>query len=520
MKFRSVRQARGNSEFEERKCGMDTLKKYKELLKEIGKLESATSLLAWDERTYIPESAHEARAQVLGKLSKMAFELSVSDEMGQYLEELTKEEVFQSLSEKDRASVYWVNHDYNRFKAIPPDLFEQYTIDRSKSEFAWEKAKAESNFEMFRPHLEKMVDYARRFADIFGYEENPYDALIEDYEPGMTARELKEIIEPLRKDLVSFLQELLNEGEPPDTSFLQGHFPKEKQKELSTRALEAMHYDFKAGRLDVSAHPFTTKIGPGDVRITTRYIETELLLALFGSMHEGGHGLYDQGIDKDLTWTGIDTGASMGIHESQSRLWENYVGRSRAFWQFFYPQLQEVFPRFEEVPVESFYRAVNKVEPSLIRVEADELTYNLHIMLRFELEEGLVNGRVEVKDLPELWNDAMNRYLGVTPPDDAHGVLQDVHWSGGMIGYFPSYMLGNLYAAQIFAAAKREIPSLEEKIASGDLLTLREWLREKIHRFGRMYAPKDILEKATGEGPNPNYFLEYVRDKFSDVYRL
>ncbi len=499
---------------------MDTLKEYKALLAEIGKLDSAASLLEWDERTYIPQKGHDARSEVLGKVSKLGFELFISDRMGKYLEDLNREEVLASLSEKDRASVRWMTHDYNRLKAIPPDLFEQYTIDCSKSEFAWEQAKAESSFELFQPHLQKMVDYARQFAELYGYDENPYDALLEGYEPGMTTRDLKAIVEPLQEALVSLLDRVTEQGTPPDTSFLEGNFPVDKQRELCMRALEVMHFDSNAGRLDVSVHPFTTRVGPGDVRITTRYMENRLLSSLFGTIHEGGHALYDQGIDPDLTWTGLDTGASMGIHESQSRLWENQVGRSLAFWRFFYPQLQEVLPEFEEIPVEEFYRAVNEAQRSLIRVEADELTYNLHIMLRFELEEALVNGRIEVKDLPEIWNDAMERYLRLTPPDDAHGVLQDVHWSGGMIGYFPSYMLGNLYAAQFFATAKREIGDLEERIERGDLLTLREWLREKIHKYGRMYSPSELAEKVSGEKLNPRHFVEYVTSKFSDVYRL
>ncbi len=496
---------------------MEILDSYKALLAEIGKLDSATSLLSWDERTYIPPKAHEARAKVVGKLAKMSFEQFTSDEMGSYLEKLS---AMDTLSDLDKASVKRVSKDYKRFRAIPPALYEQYTIDRSQSEFAWEKARADNDFTAFEPYLTKMVDYARQFAELFGYEENPYDALIEDYEPGMTAAELKTIIEPLRAELVPFVQRLMEEGTPPDDSFLQGTFPADKQKQVSLKALEAMHYDFGAGRLDVTAHPFTTRIGPHDTRITTRYLEDNLLSSFFSSVHEGGHALYDQGIPDELTWSGLDDGASMGIHESQSRLWENMVGRSREFWHFFYPTLIDVFPQFEGIPLDSFYRAANRVEPSLIRVEADEVTYNLHIMLRFELEEALLNQRIEVRELPDLWRDAMKRYLGVVPPDDAQGVMQDVHWSAGLIGYFPSYMLGNLYDAQIYRTALREIDDLPGKISRGELLPLREWLRDKIHRFGRIYDPKELLQRVTGEGPDPQYFLDYVRTKYGEVYRL
>ena len=497
-----------------------TLQRFKDYVREMGKLGAATALLHWDQRTYIPPKGHQGRAEVIGKLAKMAFEMLISPEMAEFIAELDRPEVKENLNEQDRAMVRVLAREHRRRKAIPPELYEQFVVTTSQAQTVWERARKESNFEAFRPWLEKIVDFARQFAELIGYEENPYDALIEEFEPGMTARQLNEIIEQLRKRLVPFVRELTERGQRPRTDFLRGKFPIEKQRELTLRALKAMGYDLEAGRQDTSAHPFTITVGPGDVRITTRFSEDDLLSALFGSIHEGGHALYDQGIAPELRWTGLDEGASMGLHESQSRLWENLVGRSRPFWEFFYLQLQELFPEFKGVPLDDFYRAVNLVEPSFIRVEADEVTYNLHIMLRFELEEGLVNKRIEVQDLPELWNTAMKNYLGIVPPDDAQGVLQDVHWSAGMIGYFPSYMLGNLYAAQIFDTAKRELPGLEEQIARGELLPLRDWLREKIHRHGRIYEPEELLKRVTGEGPNPEHFLNYIHMKFSEVYRL
>ena len=495
----------------------DILALYKEHLREIGKLSSSLALLHWDQRTHLPEKGHPARAEVIGKLAKMVFELSTSDALGHYLEELEKRD---DLSELDRASVRVVGRDYRRYKAIPPDLFEEFAIARAESETAWEKARAESDFAAFRPHLEKMVDYSRRFAEYFGYEENPYDALIEEYEPGMTAAQLAGIITPLRERLVPFIKRLVEDGTRPRTDFISGEYAEDGQRQLSLRALEAIGYDFSAGRLDTTVHPFTIGVGPGDVRVTTRFLPDDPFSGLYSSIHEGGHALYEQGIPDELRWTGLDDGASMGIHESQSRMWENMVGRGRPFWEYFAPLAGEVFPAFAKVSPEEIYRAVNVVEPSLIRVEADEVTYNLHIMLRFELEEGLINGRIAVSDLPELWNEAMDRYLGVVPEDDAHGVLQDVHWSGGMFGYFPSYMLGNLYAAQLYAKAQEEIPDLEGKFAAGDFSPLLSWLREKIHRFGKIYDPVDLLERATGEKPDPNYFVDYVIRKYSAVYGL
>lgn len=495
----------------------DTLALYKAHLRELGKLRSCLSLLEWDQRTHLPEKGHPARAEVIGKISKMVFELSVSDELGKYLEEL---EARDDLSPQDKASIRVVGREYRRHKAIPPDLFEQFSIARSRSETAWEKARTNSDFPSFRPHLEEMVDYSRKFAEYFGYKENPYDALLEEFEPGMTTAQLREIIAPLREKLVPFIKQVGEAGEMPRTDFIRGPFPADRQRELSLRALKAMGYDFKAGRLDTTVHPFTITTGPGDVRVTTRFLEDDPFSGLYSSIHEGGHALYEQGIPEELRWTGLDDGASMGIHESQSRMWENMVGRSRPFWEFFSPAMVEAFPQFSSVAPKDIYCAVNVVKPSLIRVEADEVTYNLHIMLRFELEEGLINGRIAVKNLPELWNEAMERYLGVVPEDDAHGVLQDVHWSGGMFGYFPSYMLGNLYAAQFFAKAKGEIPGLEGEFTRGNFSLLLTWLREKIHRFGRIYDPIDLIERVTGKKPDSSYFIDYITGKYSEIYGL
>jgi len=496
---------------------LSTLDAYKEHLREMGKLESALALLHWDQRTNLPRKGHPARAEVVGKLTKMAFELSISDKLGGYLQDLEEQD---GLNEVERASVRVVGKAYRRHKAIPPAFYEEYAVAAARSETAWEKAKEKSDFGLFKDHLERMVDYARKFAEYYGYEDSPYDALIEEFEPGMTSAELKTIIVPLREKLVPFIKRLMEDGTRPEDGFMQGSFADEMQRALSLKALEAMNYDLDAGRLDPSVHPFTTTIGPGDVRVTTRFLPHNILSGLASSMHEGGHALYDQGIPDKLRWTGLDEGASFGIHESQSRMWENLVGRSRSFWTFFAPIAREIVPQLSSVSVEELYRAVNTVEPSLVRVEADEVTYNLHIMLRFELEEGLITGKIDTGDLPELWRDAMKRYLGVVPEDDAHGVLQDVHWSSGLFGYFPSYMLGNLYSAQFFAAARKDIADLDQKIASGKLSDLLSWLRENIHQYGKMYEPKELIERVTGEKPDPSCFVRYIMDKYTDVYDL
>ena len=496
---------------------MNTLEAYQAHVREIAKLQSTLALLYWDQRTYMPPKGHNGRAQVIGQLSKMIFERLTCDELGRCLESLEERD---DLSLEDRASVRVVGKAYRRHRAIPSDFYEEFSIARSLSESVWEQARASSDFTLFQPHLEKMVDYSQKLAQYYGYEENPYDALLEEYEPGMTTHELRSLIEPLQKQLVPLIKDLMDHGTPPECGFLERDFPIDRQRELSLLALKAIGYDFASGRLDTTVHPFTITTGPKDVRVTTRYREEALLPGLFTALHEGGHALYDQGLPEALYWSGLDEGSSSGIHESQSRMMENLVGRSLPFWTFFQPIIVEVFPELSKVPAKEFYRAANVVKPSLVRVEADEVTYNLHIMLRFELEESLINGKIAVKNLPAVWREAMERYLEVVPEDDARGVLQDVHWAGAMFGYFPSYMLGNLYGAQMFAQVKKEIPDLTEHIASGDLTSLVGWLREKVHRFGKIYEPKELIRNITGEDLDPSYFVDYITAKYEHVYSL
>ncbi len=496
---------------------MDARSTYTDILTELGKLNSAVSLLSWDSETHMPKKGLALRAETIGKLARMAFELSTSDELGRSLEDL---EARDDLSEIEAASVRVVGKEYRRQRAVPADLFEEYTIAQSKSHAAWAEAKRTDDFAFFRPHLEKMVDYTRQFAELYGYEDCPYDALLDRFEPGMTSAKLRAIIEPLRERLVPFLARLLADGTPPDASVLDGRFALDVQRRLARTVLDRIGYDFDAGALDDTMHPFTTQIGPGDVRVTNRYLESSPLPGLFGALHEGGHALYNQGMGDDLYVLQLTEGSSFGFHESQSRLIENQVGRGRPFWAFFRPILVDAFPNLGGVSADALHRAANVVSRSLIRVEADEVTYNLHIMLRFELETRLLDGSIDVADLPALWNDAMQRYLGVTPETDAEGVLQDVHWSSGLIGYFPSYMLGNLYAAQITRVLRAEIPSLDDQIAGGDFAPMLAWLREKIHRHGGVLEPAELIARITGEELDAEPFLEYVTEKFSEIYDL
>ena len=466
----------------------------------------------------MPTGEAKGRAEIFATVKAEWFKLFTSDEIGETLEKLASRET--ELGPGEQALIRRVRIIYQRSKAIPPDLFRAFSEAKSKAYNVWVEAKEKSDFTLFRPALEEIIGIVRQFAELYGYDKNPYDALLPDYEPGITSNDLKRIIKPLREKLVPFVSLLTEQSNQPDETLLQGHFPEDLQRQLSMEALRVIGYNFNQGRLDTTAHPFTISIGPDDTRVTTHFLSGKLAPALFGTLHEGGHALYDQGEDPLLKWLYLDTGYSHGIHESQSRMWENIVGRGLSFWKFFYPRLQGIFPYYKNIPLEHFYRAINIVRPSPIRIYADEVTYNLHIMFRFEIEEALLKGEIEVKDLPELWNTKMQEYLGILPENDAKGVLQDVHWSSGGFGYFPTYMLGNLYAAQLFAAAKQEIRDLEEEIAKGNLNTLLAWLRAKVHQFGLLREAPELLREVTGEGPSPKPWLEYIKDKFSQIYGI
>ena len=496
---------------------MDTRTAYREHLAEMARFASALALLGWDQHAHMPKKGGAFRAQVTAMLAQMHFERGVSDDLGRYLDELKAD---TSLTEAEAGSVRRIGKEYKREKAIPPSLIAEVAAARSESQQAWAQARQASDFSVFKPHLEKMVEYARRFADYYTFDEHPYDALLDGFEPGMTVKQLGTIIDPLRAQTVPFLKRLLDEGTAPASDLLSGSFDVDVQRKLAHRALEAIGYDFDAGALDDVPHPFTTSIGPDDVRVTNRYAPNLLGPGLFAALHEGGHALYNQGMPGDLFVLGIPGGSSNGIHESQSRMIENQIGRSLPFWTFFQPILARYFPQFADVSADNLFRAANYVSPSFIRVEADEVTYNFHIMLRFELEAGLIDGSIRVENLPDLWNEAMERYVGVVPDSDAVGVLQDVHWSMGAFGYFPSYMLGNLYAAQMFDTLRKSRPNLDAEIASGDFSGLLGWLRENVHQHGAIYEPTELMTRVTGKPLDSSYFVHYIQEKFSEVYQL
>ncbi|TBL80181.1 carboxypeptidase M32 [Paenibacillus thalictri] len=497
------------------------LKEFRSFLKKIKSYEEAVGLMYWDLRTGAPKKGVEMRSEVIGVLSGEAFRLSTSEQMADYLDYFSEPGRLAELGSIDQRIVTESKKDYERSKKIPPEKYEAYVVLTSQAESVWEEAKEAGDWDMFKPYLEKVVEVNLEFIELWGYEGHKYNTLLDMYEPGMTVEKLDQVFGALREKAVPLLSALQSSPDQPDTSFMHQQFDKEKQRQFSLFILGQMGYDFNAGRLDETVHPFATGLNPGDVRITTRFLPDDVNSALFGTIHEGGHALYEQNISTELNGTPLSTGTSMGIHESQSRFWENMIGRSKEFWSRYYGDLQKNYPgQFDDVSVEQFYRATNQVQPSLIRIEADELTYNLHIMVRYEIEKALFSGAAKVADLPELWNAKYKEYLGVEPANNGEGVLQDVHWSSGAFGYFPSYALGNIYAAQFMNTMKKELPNLDKLIAEGNLLPIKEWLTEKVYRHGKALNPGEIMLQVTGEELNPDYLVQYLEQKYKEIYRL
>ncbi|MDR7587240.1 MAG: carboxypeptidase M32 [Armatimonadota bacterium] len=484
----------------------------------IADLRAAAAVLRWDQETYMPPAGAAGRAEQLGTLMRLAHELLVSPRTRELL--AAAEAVLDRLDpdSDDARIVVMTRRDYDRASRLPPEFVAARARHASASVQIWREARRRNDFPAFRPALAQMVELVRREADYLGYAEHPYDALLDHYEPGMTSRQVEALFARLREATVPLVRAIARRG-APDDSFLYGEFDIQQQRAFGLEVAQAFGYDLRRGRLDESTHPFATAFHPDDVRITTRY-SRYLPSALFAIFHEAGHALYEQGIPPQLARTCLGRGASLGFHESQSRLWENLVGRSRPFWAHYYPRLLELFPSLRGVDLDRFYRAVNRVQPSLIRVEADEVTYNLHIMLRFDLERHLVEGTLAAEELPDAWREKMQAYLGITPPSDAEGVLQDIHWASGSVGYFPTYTLGNVISVQLYEAARRDHPGLPEDIGRGQFGTLLGWLRDRVHRHGRKYLPADLLRRATGSDLTPDPYLRYLDSKFGEIYGL
>lgn len=499
----------------------ESVQQLKAHLAAISDLRSAAAVLRWDQETYMPPGGSAGRADQLATLSHLAHDLFVSPRTRDLL--TAAEAVLDSLDpESDEAGlIRMMRRDYDRLSKLPTEFVAEKARAASLGIQVWRNARRRNDFPAFRPALEQMVEFARRTADYLGYIEHPYDALLDQFEPAMTAKEVDALFARLREVTRPLVRAIVARGDVVDAAFLSAEYDEVQQRAFGLQVAEAFGYDLRRGRLDESPHPFASGFTVNDVRITTRYQRRYLPSAIFAIFHEAGHAMYEQGVSPSLERTPLARGASLGLHESQSRMWENLVGRSRPFWQHFFPKLRQQFPeQLRAVDAEAFYRAVNRARPTLIRVEADEVTYNLHIMLRYELEKSLLEGALRVKDLPEAWNVKMKEYLGITPPTDADGVLQDIHWSGGSIGYFPTYTLGNIISVQLFEAARRAHPGLTEEIARGQFSTLLGWLRQNLHRHGRKFLPREILKRATGSDLTPGPYLRYLQDKFGEIYGI
>ncbi|MGD0611561.1 MAG: carboxypeptidase M32 [Anaerolineales bacterium] len=495
------------------------LQQLKMYLAEITDLNGAAALLGWDQQVNLPPEGAAARGEQLGTLGRIAHDRGTSPELGKLLNELKPYAAGLDPDSDEARLIKVAARDYDKAIRVPSDFIVESSQIQSLAYQAWVAARQKSDFSLFRPHLEKVIELAQRYVTFFPPADHPYDVLLDDYEPGMKTAEVQAIFNAIRPKQVELIKTIA--GKPQvDDSFLHQPFDEKKQWDFGVEVITRFGYDWRRGRQDKAPHPFTQSTSSGDVRITTRVDPNFLNTMLFGTMHECGHGLYDQGHAPELERSPLSAGASLAVHESQSRLWENLVGRSLPFWQHFYPRLQAVFPQLKKVSLDKFYRGINRVQPSFIRVEADEATYNLHIMLRLEIEIAMLEGRVAVKDLPEVWNTKMQDYLGVTPPNDAEGVLQDVHWSSGMIGYFSTYALGNLISAQLWEKINQDLPDLSDEIRSGKFDGLLAWLREKVHRYGKKYEPQELVQKVTGSRIDPHPYLRYLNQKYGEIYGL
>ena len=500
----------------------ETYRKLLELMAEVIDLNRAAAVLHWDRLTYMPPAGAPARGDQLATLSRIAHLRFTSPEVGAWLEGLRPFE--QSLApDTDEASMIRVaRRHYEKATRIPTELVVEQALVGASAHQAWLKAREENRFEVFRPALEQVVDVSRRVASALGYADSPMDALIDLIEPGITADFCKRLFAELRAELVPLARAIADSGCRSPATVLYNRFPVEQQLACGMAAVRSIGFDLDGrGRVDTTVHPFAIGCSLDDVRITTRVNPDQFDECFFSLLHEAGHGMYEQGFPRRLDRTVLAASSSGGLHESQSRLWENLVGRSREFWQYFLPRAREFFPeQFAQVTLDEIYRAVNWVTPSLIRTEADEVTYNLHVMFRFDLERAVLEDRLAVSDLRDAWQDKLHEYLGLTAPDDVRGVLQDIHWSGNFGGAFQSYTLGNVIAGQLYAAALADHPDLPEDIARGQFGPLFHWMRTRIHECGAKFPPRELVERATGKPLEARPYLDYLTGKFRSIYGL
>jgi carboxypeptidase Taq len=488
---------------------------YKKLLRrarEIALATSAASALTWDQDTYMPPKSLPYRAEQLAWLSGHAHRRFIARQVGDWMVEC--EQLGWAPDSAPAGNLREWRHQYNRATKVPPRLVEKMERIRAHAREAWRLAREQSNFALFKPHLDKILALTRQMADGWGYAESPYDALVEGYEPGATAAQLRLLFSELRPAIASVLPPAAARSAAVPADVLQGQYPVAAQQAFNRKVAQAIGFDFEAGRIDTTTHPFCSTLGAGDCRLTTRSVDTDFVQSLYSVLHEAGHGLYEQGLPPEDFGTPNGTAVSLAIHESQSRLWENHVGRGPAFWEHWHPVACEFFPGLKKLSPALITAAVNRVGPSFIRVEADQVTYDLHILLRFEIEVSLVEGTLKTADMPAYWNEQFEKMLGLKVAKDADGCLQDIHWSIGLIGYFPTYTLGNLNAAQLMRRAAEENPGLAGELARGEYAPLRSWLREKIHRHGSRHNPRELIRLATGEPTGIRDHVDYLRAKF------
>ena len=492
-----------------------------ELVEKIDDLKSLNDLAEWDQNTLLPDGAGGTRGNQMATIQGVLHDYWTNPRLGHLLDELQERVKGAEYTDADRGLVYEARRMYEQSTKLPRALVEEMARVAANSFEAWRRARERNDFASFAPWLARTVELQREAADHFGYEETRYDALLDLYEPTMTVSRLDRLFAPVREVSATMLRRIKDSGNTVDDACLAGDFDTEKQVALSKRLLTGMGYDFNRGAIAVSPHPFTSGISsPFDVRVTVHPDRHHIQAAIMAAIHEGGHALYEQGSLESLARTLVAGGVSMGVHESQSRLWENAIGRSEAFWRGQFAAVREAFPQhFANVDAATFARALNKVQPSLIRIEADEVTYNLHIIVRYELERELINGKVAIESLPRMWNAKYREYLGIEPERDSEGVLQDIHWTSGF-GYFPSYTLGNLYGAQIYATLRQEFRDFDERLAVGDTAFVLNWLREKMYAVGSIHLPEELMKRVTGKTPDPQFFVRYLTSKFEGIYGL
>ncbi len=497
---------------------MTKIRELNERFSDLKKLKYINNLLEWDQHVYMPEKSNKGRAELIELVSRITHKKLISNKTQRLIEQAER---INDLNIIDSAILREAKREYEKAIKVPTELITELAKTSILAYKAWKEAREKKDFLRFRPYLDKIIELQKEYADKIDIGLTRYDSLIDEFEPGATSEWISEIFNRLSIKLKTILKKLMNSNDVPDQSILNKYYNPKKQWDFSIKILEKLNFDFSIGRQDKSVHPFTVSLSSTDIRITTRIWENFLPACLFGTLHECGHALYDAGFMKEIHNTNLAGGSSLGFHESQSRLWENFIGRSKEFWDYWYPQLQKLFPEhLKKLSKNEFYRSINSVKPSLIRVEADEITYSLHIILRFEIENLIFQDKITTSELPQIWNEKTEKLLNLIPPNDSDGILQDIHWSGGAFGYFPTYTLGNLYAAQLYHNALVKNPHLQNDFSKGNFSGFLNYLRDNIHQYGKIYHPIDLIKKISGENLNPDYFIHYLENKFFPIYSV